>query len=121
MNYPSKIEHWNRFEKNNPTIALNVLYINGKEICPGYISKINSNCKKQIILLMIPNEEKEDWHYLAVQKLLVLLRGITSKHHGDFYCLDCFHTFATKTEFEFHEKVCKKKDFCGIVLSTQKQ
>ena len=25
----------------------------------AYISKINSNCEKQIILLMIPNEEKE--------------------------------------------------------------
>ena len=41
MNYPSKIEDQNRFEKNNLIIALNVLYIKEKEICPGYISKIN--------------------------------------------------------------------------------
>ena len=34
--------------KNNPTIALNVLYI--KEICPADISKINSDCEKQKIL-----------------------------------------------------------------------
>ena len=26
---------------------------------PAYISKINLNCEKQIILLMIPNEEKK--------------------------------------------------------------
>ena len=32
---------------------------------------------------MIPNREK--WHYLAVKKLLALLRGITSKNNGDFY------------------------------------
>ena len=32
--------------------------------CPAYVSKINSNCEKQIISLMIPNEEKEGWHYL---------------------------------------------------------
>ena len=38
------------FEKNNPTIALNILCIKEKEICPAYISKINSNCEKQIIL-----------------------------------------------------------------------
>ena len=43
----------------------------------AYISKINSNYEKQIILLMIPNEEKEGWHYLAVKKLSKLLRGIT--------------------------------------------
>ena len=43
------------FEKNNPTIASNISYIIEKEICPAYISKINSNCEKQIILLTIPN------------------------------------------------------------------
>ena len=37
------------------------------KIYPAYISKINSNFEKQIILLMIPNEEKEDWHYLALK------------------------------------------------------
>ena len=47
------------FEKNNLTIALNILYIEEKEISPVFISKINSNSQKQIILLMIPNEEKE--------------------------------------------------------------
>ena len=29
------------------------------EICPAHVSKINSDCEKQIILLMILNEEKE--------------------------------------------------------------
>ena len=29
------------------------------EICPAYISKINFYCEKQLILLMIQNEEKE--------------------------------------------------------------
>ena len=42
--------------KNNPTIAPNILYTKEKEICLAYTSKINSNCEKQIILLMIPNE-----------------------------------------------------------------
>ena len=37
---------------------------------------------------MIPNEEKEGWNYIAVKKLSTLLGGITSKHHGDFYCLN---------------------------------
>ena len=60
---------------------------------------------------MIPNEEKREWletlatrakseehqwHYLSVKKLSALLREITSKHHGDFYCLNCLHSFATE-------------------------
>ena len=60
INYPSKIDDWKSFEKNNPTIARNILYIKEKEIFPAYISKINSNCEKQIILLIIPNEKKKD-------------------------------------------------------------
>ena len=56
----NKIDDWKTFEKNNPVTALNILYIKKKEKCPVYISKINSNCEKQIILLMIQNEEKKD-------------------------------------------------------------
>ena len=46
---------------------------------------------------MIPNEEKENWHYLAVKKLSVLLKRITSKHQCDFYCLNCLYSFQQKT------------------------
>ena len=66
-------------EKNNPTIALNMLYIKEKEICYVYICKIISNCEKLIIILMIPNLEKEAWYYLAVKEVCTLLREITSK------------------------------------------
>ena len=120
INYPTKIDDWKTFEKNNPIIALNILYVKQKIICPAYISKSNSNCEKQMILLMIPNEEKEGWHYLAVKKLSTLLRGITSKHHGDFYCLNYLHSFRTEIKLKFHEKICKNKDFCGIIMPSEK-
>ena len=51
----------------------------------------NSNREKQVIILMIWDGDirearlkERDWHYLAVKKLSAL-RGLTSKHHGDFY------------------------------------
>ena len=58
-NYPTKINDWKTFEKNSPTIALNVLHTKEKEICTAYISKDNSTREKEIILLMIPIEEKQ--------------------------------------------------------------
>ena len=63
---------------------------------------------------MIPNEEK--WHYLAVKKLSALLRGINSKRHADFYCLNYLHCFATKKELELHKKVCENKDFRNVIM-----
>ena len=116
INYPSKIDDWRKFEKNNSTITLNILHIKEKEILPAYISKHNSTCEKQIILLMIPNEEKKGWHYLPIKKLSALLHRITSKNKGDFYCLICLHSFTTENKLKSHEKVCKNKDFCDIVM-----
>ena len=78
------------------------------------------NCEKQIILLMIPNEEKEGWYYLLVKKLSALLRGIASKHHGDFCCLNCLHSFRTENKLKSHEKICESKGFCGIVMPSEK-
>ena len=72
------------------------------------------------MLLIIPNEEKEGWHYLAVKKLSVLLRGITSKHHGYFHCLNCLPSFRTENKLKSHEKVSKNKYFCGFVMASEK-
>ena len=67
---------------------------------------------------MIPNEEKEGWHYLTVKQLSALLHGITSNHKGGFYCLNCIRSF--RTENKSHEKVCKNKVFCGIAMPSKK-
>ena len=95
-------------------IALNVLYIEKEKTYSAYVSKHNSNHEKQVILLMIPNGEgreakfQERWHYLAVKKLSALLRGITFKCNGDFYCLNFLHSFRTKKKLESHKKSMQK-------------
>ena len=55
----------------------------------------NHNLKRenQVIRLMITDGKK--LHYLAAKKLSALLRGITSKHEGDFCCLNCFQSYST--------------------------
>ena len=35
-----------------------------------------------------------------------------SKHVGDFYCLNCLHSFRTK-------EVCENKYFCGAAISSK--
>ena len=81
------------------------MYTKEKEILPAYISKHNSTREKEIVLLMIPNE-KEGCYYLAVRKLSTLLRGIISKRHGDFYCLNCLHSFRKENQLTCYGKVC---------------
>ena len=64
---------------------------------------------------MITNDN-ENWHYLTVKSLSRLLRGITSNHDGDFYCLNCFHSYRTKETLKKHKKVCKDHDYCFVKM-----
>ena len=89
-----------------------VFFILKKKKCPAYITKYKSTCEKQIILLMIPNEEKEGWNHLAVTKLSTLLRIVT---YGDFYCLNIKYGNKLKS----HKKVCRNNDFFGIVIPSE--
>ena len=69
--------------------------------------------RKQVTVLIISNgemqrkakSEGQRWCYLALKKLSSLLKGITSKHHGDFYCLNCFHSFATEKNLNYIRSV----------------
>ena len=88
-----------------------------KKIYPAFVSRHKSNREKQVILLMIRNEQR--WHYLAVKKVPALLRGITSKNNGDFYCLNCVHSFRTKSKLQSHKKVSENKDFCNVVMPSE--
>ena len=75
---------------------------NTEKIRLAYKSKYNYKGENQVILLMITNGEK--WHYLAVKSLSALLRGVTSNHDGDSYCLNRFHSYSTKEKLKKHEK-----------------
>ena len=115
--YLSEKVDWKKIEKNNLTIAINVLYAKKEKIYPVYVSKHNSNQEKQVILWMIPHWEGR--HYLAVKKLSALLRGITSKNNGDFYCLNFLHSFRTKKPRESHKKECENKDLFDIIMPSE--
>ena len=105
-----------QFESNNKSIALNILYVpyNTEKIRHAYNSKYNLTSENQVILLMITDDEK--CHYLTVKRLSALFRGITSKHDGDFYCLNCFQSYTTENKLKKHKKVCENHDYCYVEM-----
>ena len=56
------------------------------------------------------------WHYLAAKKLSALFGGITSKHEGYFYCLNCFHSNSAKEKLKKHENVCENHDYYNVEM-----
>ena len=118
IDFPSTSKDWKKFELNNE-VALNILYVphGTKKIKIAYKSKHNLTREKQVILLMISNGE--NWHYLIVKNLFRFLRGITSNHDGDFYCLNCFHSYRTKNKLDAHKKICENHEYCHIEMPTK--
>ena len=78
IEFPSHSKDWRKFECNNKTIALNILYVpyNTKQIKLAYISKHNDEHDSQANLLMI-TDGTANWYYLAIKNISGLLRGIT--------------------------------------------
>ena len=118
IDFPSTCKDWKKFECNNE-VALNILYVpyNTKKINIAYKSKNNLIQKRKIVLLMISDGQK--WHYLVVKNLSGLLRGITSNHKEDFYCLNCFHSYRTENKLESHKKICENHDYCHVEMPTK--
>ena len=54
-----------------------------------------------------------------MKKLPALSRGVTSKHNGDYNCLNCLHSFRTKHKLESHKKLCDSKDFYDVVMPSE--
>ena len=50
-------------------------------------------------------------HYLAVKSLSALFREITSKHEGDFYCLNCFCSYIPENKLIKNRRVCENHDY----------
>ena len=89
INFPPTGKDWNiGFEVNNKNVALNILFIpyQRKKVEIAYKSKHNLVRDNQIILLMITDGKK--WHYIVVKRLSKLLRGVSSNHNSDYYCLN---------------------------------
>ena len=57
IEFPARPKDWKKFDRNNKTITLNVLYVqyNTKTISVANRSEYNNKCKKQVILSLISN------------------------------------------------------------------
>ena len=118
IDFPSTSKDWKKFKLNNE-IALNILYVphKTKKIHVAYKSKHNLTREKQVILLMISNEE--NWHYVVVKSLPGLLKGITSSHNEDFYCLDFFAHILQKINLKNIKKICENNKYCHVEMPNE--
>ena len=95
IEFPVGPKDWKKFERDNKTIALNILFTPHNV---AYRSECKHKRKKQVILLMITDSKK--WHYLAVTNTSTLLAKKSSNHDEDFYCLNCFNSYTRNNKLD---------------------
>ena len=81
-------------KKNNPGIAVNVLFSNNKNqnIYTARRSERNVKCKKQVNLLMIVDGEKR--HYTTIKFISRLLSKLNGKTRRAYhFCMNCLNGF----------------------------
>ena len=90
---------------NNESIALNVLHTySDEEIGQYYKSEFNKTREKQLILLIIQDDEcnfPQRQHYVFVKNLNSLLKPLN--HCSEHYCLNCLKPFRKKSKFKTHQ------------------
>ena len=62
------------------------------------------------------NGTNDEWHYVSAKSLSRLSRALFSKNNGDFYCLNCLHSYGTENNLEKHERLYLDNKYCHIKL-----
>ena len=122
LEFPVSIKKIDKFEKNNPGIAVNMLFSKKKSqnIYTVRRSKHNLKCKKQINLLMIEDGEKR--HYNAIKSISRLLKSLNATHKGVYhFCMNCLNGFWTASARDKHYEYCISNGHVKVNMPTEEE
>ena len=122
LEFPVSIKKIDKFEKNNPGIAVNVLFSNKKNqnIYTARRSERNVKCKKQVNLLMIVDGEKR--HYTTIKFISRLLSKLNGKTRRAYhFCMNCLNGFRTESARDKHYEYCSSNGHVKVKMPTEKE
>ena len=122
LEFPVSIKKIDKFEKNNPGIAVNVLFSNNKNqnIYTARRSERNVKCKKQVNLLMIVDGEKR--HYTTIKFISRLLSKLNGKTRRAYHFgMNCFNGFRTASARDKHYEYCSSNGYVKVYVPTEKE
>ena len=122
VEFPVSIRKIDKFEKNNPGIAVNVLFSNKKNqnIYTARSSECNAKCKKQVNSLMIEDGEKR--HYTAIKSISRLLSKLNGKTRRAYhFCMSCLNGFRTGSARNKHYEYCSSNGHVKVKMPTENE
>jgi len=102
IDYPVKISQISKFERQNPSISINVIGFENNEFYPVFITK--EKRETHVNLLSFSNQEQQ--HYCLINNMSRLLNSLTRHHGTAYHCVYCLHGFTRKDLLDKHEPIC---------------
>ena len=122
LEFPVSIKKIDKFEKNNPDIAVNVLFSSKKNqnIYTARRSGCNVKCKKQVNLLMIVDGENK--HYTAIKSMSRLLKSLNTTQKGAYhFCMNLLNGFRKESAKDKHYEYCSSNGHVKVKMPTEKE
>jgi len=92
-----------KFESLNPTISVNVLSLDDRDLCVESCSPERDR-KHHVSLLLLSQVDKR--HYMCVKNMSRLVADRTKHKHGTYVCNGCLHPFSSKHVLDCHTTKC---------------
>ena len=120
LEFPVSIKKIDKFEKNNPGIAVNVLFSNKKNQNISRRSERNIKCKKQVNLIMIVDGEKR--HYTTIKSISRRLSKLSGKTRCAYhFCMNCLNGFRKASARDKHYKYCISNGYVKFKMPSEKE
>lgn len=119
LEFPMKLSKIGKFEKQNPTISINVFGEENEQIIgPLYHTK----CKKKNHINLLLLHQDENSHFCLITDLSKLIGSSVSSHKAKKYvCDSCLNHFYSLAKFQTHERDCSLFKPVKIVMPETKE
>jgi len=110
LEFPLPIKQIPLFEKNNPSISINVLYPDGESrgFCVLYLSPHRQREHHVNLLLLDDPENPSKHHFTWIKHMSALVCHRTNHKEKVYVCNSCLHPFYSQQSLEHHVPLCRQ-------------
>jgi len=105
LNFPLSVKDIPKFENLNPSISVNVLSLDDKDVCVEYCSPERNRPHHVNLLLLSQGNNK---HYICNKNMSRLVGSRTKHKTATFVCNGCLYPFSSKAVLDRHIPECMR-------------
>ena len=107
LKFPLQVKDIPKFERQNPNIAVNVLYWDehSSGFTVEYLSPERGR-EKQVNLLLLEDNMSSKHHYVWISDMSRLVAGRTKSTNKTYVCNSCLHPFGSQRVLDEHIPFC---------------